>query len=136
MKTDTPTAHTCTTIMEPLVLTEYGDTLNPHLGICWGDTVPLAPKGTPYPHAHFFDEPTRSLMVNDGKVGIHDHCGGWIILENCSQKYYHMCCTKCAGLSLRIPTKIVTYADLRRHFRQNVIVHCDRKARELPAVMA
>jgi hypothetical protein len=77
-------------MMEPIVLTEFGETM----------------KGT-----QVWDK-TDDSPIEAYHTAIHDVCNGWFSLKGISKTHNALCCDKC-GLRIPIPIKIKIYGDLR-----------------------
>lgn len=81
--------------MKPIVLTEYGERLVEN----------LISKKT--------DEDS---LNHDSIIGVHEHCRGGFNFIPVSSTHNVLLCREC-GLRVVIPIKVITFGDLRRHFK-------------------
>ena len=86
--------------LKPIVLTTAGETLREH--------PTFAPTGE---HATDAD-----VLYAPHRVGIHDVCGGELDILDVSATHAAILCRLCR-LRVTVPKTVVTYGDLRRHFK-------------------
>ena len=86
--------------MEPIVLTEFGDTL-----LQRGNKTDDSPIS-----------PSHPLVYHSSvcRIGIHDFCGGDLKVKKISKTHNVIFCNSC-GLRVPLPQEIETYGDLRSH---------------------
>jgi len=88
------------TPLVPIVLTTAGETLREYPS--------FAPTGE---HATDADS-----LFTQHRVGIHDVCGGELDIREVSATHSAILCRLCR-LRVTVPKTVVTYGDLRRHFK-------------------
>ncbi len=82
-------------MIEPIVLTEYGETL----------------RG--YPDSQTGDEGKLSTCI-----GVHDVCNCWVDIKQVSSTHHAILCRGCA-LRVVVPkNSVTTFGDLREFFKQ------------------
>jgi len=78
--------------MEPIILTEYGETLESYPGLKNGDEGNLS-------------------------TSIHSVCGGWVDVEPVSETHRVILCRRCR-LRVVIPNEVTTFGELRAFFKE------------------
>lgn len=92
--------------MEPIVLTEFGEMLNPFSGFDKHGTTD---------RTALFPSCAGDVPYSKDVVGIHYICNGTIFLRRVSATHNALCCSYC-GLRIIIPKEVDDYGKLRQWF--------------------
>jgi hypothetical protein len=90
--------------MKPIILTEFGETLNPYSGL---DKVGTTEETV------LISSRWGIRIYDKDVVGIHSACDGKIQLRKVSETHSALCCDQC-NLRIVIPKEVDTYKKLRQ----------------------
>jgi hypothetical protein len=93
--------------MEHIILTEFGEALNPYSG---------SDKHGTTERTALFSSCVGEVLCGKDMVGTHDICNGTIQLRKVSTTHNALCCSYC-NLRILIPKEIDDYKKLRHWFR-------------------